>query len=152
MILDVVTNLPQYFPLAKGFSKAADFLARADLGQLAAGRHEIDGDNVFAMVYRGVGRKRETARLETHRQYMDIQCVLSGLDTMGWIPLSQCKVPDGDYIEQRDVRFFLDEPLAWVPVHPGSFAIFMPQDAHMPSIADQPNIDKIVVKVAVAPR
>lgn len=152
MILDVVTNLPQYFSLSKGFGKAAEFLARPDLGQLAAGRHEIDGDNVFAMVYRGVGRKRETARLESHRQYMDIQCVLSGLDTMGWIPLGQCKVPDGDYIEQRDVRFFLDEPVAWVPVRPGSFAIFMPEDAHMPSIADQPDIDKIVVKVAVAPR
>jgi biofilm protein TabA len=151
MILDLVTNLHQYFPLSGGFRKAAGFLARADLGQLAAGRHEIDGDNVFAMVYRGVGRKRETARLESHRQYMDIQCVLSGLDTMGWIPLSQCRIPDGDYIAQRDVRFFLDEPVAWVPVRPGSFAIFMPEDAHMPSIADQPDIDKIVVKVAVQP-
>jgi biofilm protein TabA len=152
MILDVVTNLPQYFPLSARFARSAEFLARPDLSQLAAGRHEIDGDNIFAMVYRGVGRKRETARLESHRQYMDIQCVLSGLDTMGWITLGQCKIPDGDYIEQRDVRFFLDEPVAWVQVRPGSFAMFMPEDAHMPSISDQPNIDKIVVKVAIDQR
>jgi biofilm protein TabA len=152
MILDIVPNLPRYFPLAQGIEKAAEFLGRADLGELVAGRHEIDGESVFAMVHRGVGRKRETARLETHRQYIDVQCVLSGLDTMGWIALSQCRMPDGDYIAERDVRFFLDEPVAWVPVRPGSFAIFMPEDAHMPSIADQPFIDKVVVKVAVHPR
>ena len=149
MIFDLVPNLPQYFPLAKGFAKAAPFLARPDLAQLPAGRHEIDGDEVFAMVYRGVGRKRETARLESHRQYIDIQCVLAGLDTMGWIPLAQCRKPDGDYIPQRDVRFFLDEPVAWLPVHPGSFCIFLPEDAHMPSIAPAPDIDKVVIKVAV---
>ncbi len=152
MILDLVTNLPHYFPLSAGFAKAAAFLARPDLAQQPPGRHEIDGEQVFAMVYRGVGRKREVARLETHRQYMDIQCVLAGLDTMGWIPLRQCRQPDGDYIQQRDVRFFLDQPIAWVPVAAGSFAIFMPEDAHMPSIADQPDIDKVVVKVAVQSR
>lgn len=151
MILDLVTNLPHYFPLAKGFGKAAEFLARADLGQLAAGRYEIDGDDVYAMVYRGVGRPREGARLESHRKYMDIQCVLSGLDTIGWIPVSQCSRPDGDYIPERDVRFFLDEPVAWLPVRPGAFAIFLPVDAHMPSISAEP-IDKVVVKVAVDQR
>lgn len=151
MILDLVTNLPHYFPLAKGFGKAAEFLARADLGQLAAGRYEIDGDDVYAMVYRGVGRPREGARLESHRKYMDIQCVLAGLDTIGWIPVSQCSRPDGDYIPERDVRFFLDEPVAWLPVRPGAFAIFLPVDAHMPSISAEP-IDKVVVKVAVDQR
>lgn len=148
MILDLVTNLPHYFPLSGGFGKAAEFLARPDLAQLPAGRHEIDGDNVFAMVYRGVGRAREAARLESHRKYMDIQCVLSGLDTMGWIPVSQCRQPDGDYIPERDVRFFLDEPVAWLPVRPGAFAIFLPVDAHMPSISAEP-IDKVVIKVTV---
>jgi biofilm protein TabA len=148
MILDLVTNLPHYFPLARGFGKAAEFLARADLGQLAASRYEIDGDDVYAMVYRGVGRPREGARLESHRKYMDIQCVLASLDTMGWIPVSQCSRPDGDYIPERDVRFFLDEPVAWLPVRPGVFAIFLPVDAHMPSISPEP-IDKVVVKVDV---
>jgi biofilm protein TabA len=148
MILDLVTNLQHYFPLSPGFAKAATFLARPDLAQLPSGRHEIDRDNVFAMVYRGVGRAREAARLESHRKYMDIQCVLSGLDTMGWIPVSQCHQPDGDYIPERDVRFFLDEPVAWLPVRPGAFAIFLPVDAHMPSVSAEP-IDKLVIKVAV---
>lgn len=152
MILDLVTNLSLYLPLARGFGKAAEFLARVDLAHLPSGRHEIDGDDVYAMVYREVGRAREGARLESHRRYIDIQYVLAGLDTIGWVPVSRCSRPDGDYITERDVRFFLDEPIAWVPVSPGALAIFMPEDAHMPSIADQPSIDKVVVKVAVQPR
>ena len=47
------------------------------------------------------------------------------------------------------LRNFLDEPVAWLPVHPGSFCIFLPEDAHMPSIAPAPDIDKVVIKVAV---
>lgn len=148
MILDVLENLPQYFGLAEGVGKAAAFLARPDLSQLAAGRHEIDGERVYAMVYRNVGRSRESARLEAHQQYIDIQYVFAGLDNMGWVSVSQCVQPDGDYIPQRDVRFYLDEPAVWLPVRPGTFAIFLPEDAHMPSISAEP-IDKVVVKVAV---
>ncbi|HRE15474.1 MAG TPA: YhcH/YjgK/YiaL family protein [Rhodocyclaceae bacterium] len=148
MILDVLENLPQYFALAEGVRKAAAFLARPDLPQLAAGRHEIDGERVYAMVYKNVGRSRDNARLEAHRQYIDIQYVFAGLDNMGWVPVCQCGQPDGDYIPERDVRFYLDEPAVWLPVRPGTFAIFLPEDAHMPSISAAP-IDKVVVKVAV---
>jgi biofilm protein TabA len=148
MILDILENLPQYTSLGKGFEKAIEFLARQDLDQLAAGRHEIDGEQVYAMVYKNVGRSREGARLEAHRRYIDIQAVLAGLDNMGWKSVDQCSEPVGDYIEQRDVRFYLDEPEAWLSVKPGSFAIFFPRDAHLPSISSEP-INKIVVKVAV---
>lgn len=148
MILDVLENLPQYLPLCQGFEKAIGFLARPDLDQLAAGRHEIDGDRVYAMISRNMGRSRDGARLEAHRQYIDIQYVLAGLDTIGWKPVNQCSKPDGEYIEQRDVRFYLDEPDVWLSVRPGSFAIFFPGDAHLPSISSE-LIHKIVVKVAV---
>jgi YhcH/YjgK/YiaL family protein len=148
MILDVLENLPQYLPLGKGFEKAVEFLACQDLDQLAAGKHEIDGDRAYAMVYKNVGRLREGARLEAHQQYIDIQVVLAGLDNIGWKPLNQCSEPTGDYIEQRDVRFYSDEPEVWLPVKPGSFAIFFPGDAHLPSVSSEP-INKIVVKVAV---
>lgn len=151
MMLDVPENLPQYLPLAEGFGKAAAFLARQDLTELPAGRHEIDGESAYAMVYRGVGRAREGARLEAHRQYVDIQYVLAGLDNIGWMPVSQCRLPDGEYIPERDVRFYLDEPAVWLPLRPGTFAIFLPEDAHMPSISAA-LIDKIVIKIAVGRR
>lgn len=148
MILDVLENLPQYLPLSKGFEKAVEFLTRRDLDQLVAGRHEIDGDAVYAMIFKNIGRSREDARLEAHQQYFDIQVVLAGLDTIGWKSVSKCSEPAGDYIEQRDVRFYSDEPDVWLQVKPGFFAIFFPGDAHLPSISSD-LIYKIVVKVAL---
>lgn len=148
MILDVLENLPRYLPLGKGLERAVEFLSGPDLDLLEVGRHEIDGERVYAMVSKNVGRSRDGARLEAHRQYVDIQIVLAGLDTIGWKSVTQCSEPAGDYVEQRDVQFYSDEPDDFLLVKPGTFAIFFPQDAHMPSISSEV-IHKIVVKVAV---
>lgn len=148
MILDIVENLPQYLPLAKGLEKAFEFLACQNLERLAVGRHEIDAERVYAMVFKNVGRSREGARLEAHRKYIDIQVVLNGLDNIGWRSIAQCSEPAGDYVEERDVRFYADEPDVWLSVKSGSFVIFFPEDAHMPTISSEA-IHKIVVKVAV---
>jgi beta-galactosidase beta subunit len=45
-------------------------------------------------------------------------------------------------------QFFTDPPEAWLPVHNGTFAIFFPEDAHLPLISPG-QIHKVVVKVAV---
>lgn len=148
MIVDVLENLPSYRSLVDGLGKAADFLARPDLGLAAAGRHEIDGEDVYAMVYRQVGRSQAGARLEAHRRYIDLQVVLAGIDHIGWRSVGHCVEADGDYIEERDVRFYRDEPDLWLSLKPGRFALFFAQDAHMPSISEAP-IDKIVVKIAL---
>jgi biofilm protein TabA len=148
MILDVLENLPQYLPHAKGFERAVEFLLRSDLDQLEVGRHEIDGERAYALVSKDVGRSRDSARLEAHRRYIDIQVVLAGLDTIGWKSVNQCSDPTGEYVEQRDVRFYSDEPDIWLSVKPGSFVVFFPRDAHLPSISSE-RIHKIVVKVVV---
>lgn len=146
MILDSLENLTNYLCLAKGFAEAAAFLARKDLHEFADGKHEIDGECVFAAVSRNVGRSREGARLEVHKRYIDIQVVLSGIDTMGWMPANRCCQPDGPYAEDRDVLFYNDDPSIWLPVTPGSFVVFFPGEAHLPSISTEP-LDKIVVKI-----
>lgn len=148
MILAVIDNLPQYFPLNKGFEKAAEFLGRQDLDLLTVGRHEIDGDLVYAMVSKSVGREKNKAKLEAHEQYIDIQVVLGGIDNMGWKSKSLCVKPVGEYNGERDVQFFMDEPDSWLQVRNGMFVIFFPEDAHLPSISSE-LIHKIIVKVAV---
>lgn len=44
-----------------------------------------------------------------------------------------CKQPSGGYDQKTDVQFFADEPDAWLSTESGAFAIFFPEDAHMPS-------------------
>jgi biofilm protein TabA len=148
MILDILENNYRYWGLHKGFAKAFEFLSRHDLKELAVGRHEIDGDCVYGIVAREAGHRKEDEQLETHERYIDIQMVLSGIDEMGWKPKSLCRRPAGEYNPTSDFQVFADEPDAWVTVKSGTFAIFFPEDAHMPLISSG-NIHKVVVKVEV---
>lgn len=147
MILDVLENASRYLALNKGFAKGFEFLLRPDLQELPVGKYELDGDRVYAMVSKNPGRTKEEALLETHEKYIDIQLVLAGTDTMGWKPRSSCKQPSGAYEQTSDVQFFTDEPDAWLTTQSGAFAIFFPEDAHMPLISPA-QIHKVVVKVA----
>lgn len=151
MILDVLENAPRYLALHQGFAQAFEFLRRADLKELPVGSDEIDGERIFAMVARDPGRNKEDALLETHQKYIDIQLVLAGTDDMGWKPRAACQKPTGDYDQDEDIRFFADRPDAWLATASGAFAIFFPEDAHLPLISPG-EIHKVVVKVAVNQR
>jgi len=146
MILDVLENAHRYLVINKGFAKAVEFLLRPELKELRVGKYEIDGERVFAMVSKDMGLKKEDALLETHEKFIDIQLVLSGTDDIGWKPKSLCKQPSGEYDPNSDLQFFTDTPNTWLSIESGEFAIFFPEDAHMPMISSG-KIHKVVVKI-----
>lgn len=151
MILDVLENGHRYLSLAPGFKQAFEFLSRADLQELPAQRHVIDGDRVYALVAKDLGRRKQDALLETHEKYIDIQFVLAGTDEMGWKAKSGCRQPTVAYDPETDVQFFADQPDAFIPTPSGAFAIFFPEDAHMPMISPG-HLHKIIVKIAIDPQ
>lgn len=147
MILDILENAHRYLAMNKGFAKAVEFLQRPELQGLPVGRYEIDGERVYAMVSKDFGLKKEDTRLETHEKYIDIQLILSGTDDIGWKPKSLCTQPSGEYDPESDLQFFADTPNTWLSIERGEFAIFFPEDAHMPMISSG-QIHKVVVKIA----
>lgn len=148
MILDQLDNAHRYLTLHPLFPQAFAFLDGTDLRALAPGRYPVEGERLFAIVEAVAGRKREAARLECHRKYIDIQLVLDGVDEMGWKPVRDCREPVGDYSAERDIRFFRDAPAAWIATHPGSFCVFFPEDAHAPLVSAG-SLRKVVLKIAV---
>lgn len=148
MILDTIQNASRYLSLSGNFKDAFKFLQRTDLRELALGRHEINGEMIYASISRGPGRSRQEGRLETHVSYIDIQMVLTGTEEMGWKPRSTCEQPTGAYDERKDIQFFSDLPDTWFSMRPGQFVVFFPEDAHMPMISPD-EIHKVVIKIKV---
>lgn len=148
MILDDLQAASRYDALHPLFRLGMEFLGRPDLESLTGGRHEIDGDRVFALVNRDPGRGHAGARLETHRKYIDIQYLVSGREEIGWRPTDQCQQVSEPYSDTRDILFFADQPQTWIELPVGKFMIFYPQDAHAPLAATGDNL-KVVIKVAV---
>lgn len=148
MICDCLENARKYQGLYPGFAEAFAFLGKPELAELPDGRYPINDERVYAMVSREQGRQRDQAQLEAHRRFIDIQLVLDGCDEMGWRPLSLCGALASPYDTGDDIVFFADPPLSWLTVQAGMFAVFFPDDGHLPLISHQV-VHKVVVKVAV---
>ena len=148
MILDTLAHAERYRALHPLFERAFDYLRNTDLTALAPGKHDVQGEQIFAIVEACEGRTRADAKLECHRRYIDIQLVLAGVDEMGWKPVAACVDPATDYDAARDIRFFNDAPASWVTTPPGAFCLFFPDDAHAPLVGTG-FIHKVVVKIAV---
>jgi len=147
MILDSLPNLRRYTALHPAFGAAADYLAAIKPEQLVAGRAPIDGDRLYAMVVDAEGKGEAGARLETHRDYLDIQYQVAGTDRIGWSP--SAGLTGEGYNPERDLEFHAGRPAAWVDVAPGHFAIFFPADAHAP-LGGSGRLLKVVIKIKVA--
>lgn len=150
MILDTLERADLYAILHPRFPEAIERL-RVLAGQKEqpeAGRIEWDGDSLFVVIVDAPGRKREDAKLETHRAYIDIQLTVAGCDHIGWSPLSEVEGSEG-YNKKTDLEFYTCSPKTWVNVASGHFAIFFPEDAHAPLANTGKPTRKFVVKVAV---
>jgi YhcH/YjgK/YiaL family protein len=153
MILDRLENVGLYRPLGANIALALDYLCRTDFSQMPVGRHEVDGDRVWAVVQRYRPKPPAQAVWEAHRQYVDVQYVAAGTERMGYVPLSDGLSVRQPYDAEKDVILF-DADGQFFNLSAGDFAIFTPHDVHAPSLApglpaDSAEVCKVVMKCRV---
>jgi biofilm protein TabA len=148
MILDSLENAGLYESIHPRFKQAFDFLRNNNLATLPLGKVELDGKNLFVNVVDAEGRTVDTAKMETHNKYIDIQVPVSAPETMGWIAGNKLKEIKEPYNADKDVSFFADKAANLISVQPLQFVVFFPEDGHQPQIFDG-TLKKIIVKVSV---
>jgi YhcH/YjgK/YiaL family protein len=149
MIIDRLENATLLNGLPPRLRQALDFLRGTDLRAVAVGRHEIDGDRLFALVQEYTTRGADDCAWEAHRRYIDVQYVVRGEERMGYANIGQARERE-PYDPARDVAFF--EPGEdFVTVRAGMLAVFAPEDVHSPcGAAGKPGpVRKVVVKAAM---
>ncbi len=149
MVLDHAINLHLYRDLYPGISMAIDYIQTHNLSELPVGRHDIIGDEVFVLIQEYSPKEIKACKLETHRQYIDIQLVVTGSESIGYKYNHNLKIAEGYSIE-KDVTFY-DENCDLMSLSEKMFAIFFPHDAHMPGvdINASETVKKAVIKVKV---
>jgi len=146
MIIDTIENLSNYASLNPLFADVVAFLNANDLQTMEPGKYPIKDKDLFLNLQVAKQRTKETAFLETHIEMIDIQIPVSAAETFGYTPL--CDLPAFEYNAEKDITKYGDtQPQTFVTVQPGQFAIFFPQDGHMPCITDAPEIMKAIFKV-----
>ena len=151
MITDRLLNAHLYFGLSQGIAEAFRFLQSGAYRPLPEGRHQIDGDRLFAIVQSSQTKPAEECAWEAHRKYIDVQFLAEGVVDMGYANIEGLSVKT-PYDETSDIEW-LDGDGSFFTLQSGSFAVFFPQDAHIPHRAVENKlglIRKVVMKVALS--
>jgi YhcH/YjgK/YiaL family protein len=148
MICDLLANAHLYIALGSRIAKGLQFLADTDLAGLPTGRHEIDGDRLFALTSDYAPKPLSAGKWETHRRYLDLQYVVSGVERFGIAPAGRLEA--GEYILEKDITWLTGSG-DFLTLAAGQFVILWPGDAHMPGLdAGVPgSVRKVVVKIAI---
>ncbi|WP_346238072.1 YhcH/YjgK/YiaL family protein [Niabella insulamsoli] len=149
MIIDTLQQASKYNSVHPLFAKAFDYVSNMDLTALEPGTYEI-ADGLKAIVSDKPGKQRAEAleKFECHRQHIDIQICILGVEEIGWKPISKCVSDKGGYDEAKDVQFFDDQPDTYFSLASGQFVILFPEDVHAPMIGGD-DIKKMVIKVKI---
>ena len=124
------------------------FLEENDCGSLEPGRYELGGCD-YANVDVYPCKERAGAMFEAHRDYADIQVVVSGRELVEVAPAGSLSEAVS-YDSVNDVAFFSNEVYGEsYLLTPGRFIAFMPEDGHMPKLGIErgESCRKIVFKI-----
>ena len=151
MIFDRLENLSRYAGVLPGVREIAEFLSKYAASAPENGRHELNGDKLFVNVQSYGTKAFDPGKLEYHRKYIDIQLLFSGRESIYYSPLDGLETVSG-YSGQSDCGLDrLPSPEAGTELElvPGCFAVFFPEEGHMPGVGDGGKAVKAVVKIAV---
>jgi YhcH/YjgK/YiaL family protein len=131
MIFDEIKNWEKYKYIHPKFEDAFKFLNNNDIINIPPGEYLINGRELYVSI-----SKEEPSNkinyLEAHREYIDIQIAISGSFEIGHKFTSECKSIIKEYNSEKDVEFFEDPPNSKILLSEKMFAVFFPNDGHLP--------------------
>lgn len=150
MIVDTAERALAYEKMDPRIAAGLALLNEEYVRTAAEGRYEVEGEDLFFIVQNYSTAPLEKGRLEIHCRYLDIQFIASGRECIGYCPLEGL-LEEEPYSESKDIAFYRSErPISRLVLETGMFAVFFPQEPHMPGrqAAEKPEpVKKIVVKI-----
>lgn len=149
MVYDKIDNKETYKGLSEDIYEGLKFLKNVTL-DLACGVHEIN-PRVKAIVSEYETKPVNENGYEAHKKFIDIQYLLKGEEKNRCLPIEKLKVIKS-YKDEIDAAFFVaDAPAQDLTLGDGYFAIYWPQDGHMPclNVEESEKVKKVVVKVEI---
>jgi YhcH/YjgK/YiaL family protein len=147
MIIDRLEHSNLYKNLHPNFTRAFKYLREAQLINMLPGKYEIDGEDMFLLLQEYQTKSEEVQFWEAHQRYIDIQYMVQGSERMGYACVEDLRQTE-NFLAEKDY-IILEGKGHDIVVREGAFALFFPQDAHMPCLYDkQPElVKKAVIKV-----
>ena len=152
MIFDKIENADKYsLANAEGWAKAVELMKNFDPSQFVKGKTPCDfGITLGGLEYET--RPREAAKPEAHKKYIDLMFMAEGEEAVLYAPVASYGAPATPYTEKGDCALY-DQTGTEAVLHldTGTFAVFLPSDAHAAGIAlgAPATVRRIVIKIPV---
>ena len=149
MIYDKIDNLETYAGISEDIRMGLEWLCDMN-PNIENGVYQIN-PRVKAIVSEYETKTENEYGYEAHRKNIDIQYLLSGEERIACLPIERLKETKA-YNEETDAAFYSADLMPQeMTIGNGYFAIFFPQDGHMPQLcADKPmKVKKVVIKVEI---
>ena len=150
MILDTIANTGCYDALGPQWKTAFDAIRTYDPARFQKGEAILLDHGVKLLQFEPTTKPREQVKLEAHRKYADIMIFAAGEEYIAWKPTDQLHNITSPYAGETDALLAtMDEDALLLPMKPGMFVVFFPQDAHGPdcTLGESAAVRRIVVKV-----
>jgi biofilm protein TabA len=146
MIIDRIGNSHLYHAVHSRFKRAFEYIHQIDVDSIPAGKYEIDGEAMYALIQEYNTKLKKQGVWEAHRHYIDLQYIVQGAEGIGYANINHLQ--QGEYDAGKDFLPLHGEG-DLVTLHSGSFVLLLPEDAHMPGMAiDSPTpVKKVVIKI-----
>lgn len=150
MILDRIENASQYFCMGPQWETALTAIQQYDPAKFVKGEKIMLDNGVKLLQFEPTTKAREQVKFEAHRKFADIMFFPAGQEKIAWKPTAELQNITTEYTEEMEALLAtLDDDAVEIPMKPGMFIVFLPQDAHGPDIAiGEPGpVRRCVVKV-----
>ena len=146
MIICPWKELTRYEAVIPGLAEAMKAVEALESYEPAT--YPLSGSNKI-LVQKVTTKAWETSQLEAHREFLDIQYIISGKEMVGWAPLDTL-APADEFNTQKDKGMYTGKntPIA---IEEGYCYVVYPEDAHAPSVhmGEGGEVIKLVIKLKV---
>lgn len=150
MIVDNIKNANRYFGISERLTESLKHIIANGFATQGLGKYEISGNTMF-----GIKSEYDTSinydpKLEAHKKYIDLHFIIEGEENINYELLNNQDVIK-EYDIDGDYMFYQTTKSTLINLKKGDFAIFYPNDLHMPGIALNENtiVKKVVVKILI---
>ena len=146
MIVCPWKDLGRYASVIPGLAEAVEAINA--LTDFTPASHPLPNGCKF-IVQQGTTKAAEGRQLEAHRQFLDIQYILEGGETVGWAPVDTL-TPADEFNTEKDAGMYTGH-CDYLFIQPGYCYVVFPEDAHLPMLQGDGDgtVLKAIVKIRV---
>ncbi len=148
MITDNINNAYKYYYLSPAIKQGLEFLSSNNLKSFEPAKYLLDKENIYVNIEEYT--TRTSSNIEAHREYIDIQFIITGEENIGVCNLDNL-TPVSEYNQEKDIVFY-NGKITLNHIKQSEFMILFPEDAHLPCqmVDNNPSsVKKAVVKIKI---